>query len=102
VVSDPETQVSAGSVLGASVSATSTPEVVKILPKEKKTGEVLGEEKTEEATPSPTLTPQEEKGGVLGQAVKFAKDRTKLTVGIIAVLLFAGYLVLRKRSGEKK
>lgn len=103
VVSDPETQVSAGSVLGASVSATSTPEVVKILPKEKKTGEVLGEEKTEEATPSPTLTPQEEKGGVLGQAVKFAKDRTKLTVGIIAVLLFAGYLGLRKfRSGEKK
>jgi uncharacterized repeat protein (TIGR01451 family) len=103
VVSDPETQVSAGSVLGASVSATSTPEVVKILPKEKKTGEVLGEEKTEEATPSPTLTPQEEKGGVLGQAVKFAKDRTKLTVGIIAVLLFASYLGLRKfRSGEKK
>jgi len=103
VVSDPETQVSVGSVLGASVSATSTPEVVKILPKEKATGEVLGEEKTEEATPSPTQAPEEEKGGVLGQAVKFAKDRTKLTVGIIAVLLFAGYLGLRKfRSGEKK
>ena len=103
VVSDPETQVSAGSVLGASVSATSTPEVVKILPKEKATGEVLGEEKTEEATPSPTQAPEEEKGGVLGQAVKFAKDRTKLTVGIIAVLLFAGYLGLRKfRSGGKK
>jgi len=103
VVSDPETQVTAGAVLGTSVSATPTSEVVKLLPKEKKTGEVLGEEKTEEATPSPTQAPQEEKGGVLGQAVKFAKDRTKLTVGIVAVLILAGYLGLRKfRSGEKK
>ncbi len=105
VVADPETQVVAGAVLGESTKAPETEEV-KILPKEKK-GEVLGEEKdaskgeaTTESTPSPE-SEKEETGGVLGQAVKFAKEKTKLTLVIALLLGLASYFAskfLRRRG----
>lgn len=98
VVADPETQVSAGAVLGESTVATGSPkaEVVKILPKEEKKGEVLGEEnKEEETVSSPTPEVQEQAGGVLGQAIKFAKDRTKITLLIALGLGVVSYYLSR-------
>ncbi|BCX14686.1 MAG: hypothetical protein KatS3mg088_369 [Patescibacteria group bacterium] len=98
VVADPETQVSAGAVLGESTVATGSPkaEVVKILPKEEKKGEVLGEEnREEEPVSSPTPEVQEQSGGVLGQAIKFAKDRTKITLLIALGLGIVSYYLSR-------
>ena len=56
-----------------------------ILPKEESEGEVLGE--TSEPEASPAVVSTEEPKGVLGEAVTFAKNRTKLTVGIAVVVL---------------
>ncbi len=105
IVADPETQVTAGAVLGEATEAQKAEEV-KALPKEKK-GEVLGEEKDgskEEATPEASPSPESEKGqvgGVLGQAINFAKERTKLTLLIALLLGLASYFVSRFLRREK-
>lgn len=108
VVADPETQVTvvSSAVLGKTTEVSAAEEV-KILPKEKK-GEVLGEgeEKTEGEekageTP-PVESPKPQTAGVLGQAIQFAKDRTKLTLFIAFVLGLMSTLAfraLRKRKG---
>lgn len=60
--------------------------------------EVLGEEA--EATPTPA--PEEKTGGILGQAVKFAKDRTKITLLIVfavGLVLYFAFKFLKKRKG---
>lgn len=60
-------------------------------------GEVLGEETVvpeEIVVPSSTEAP----GGVLGQAVQFAQNKTKLTIAIVAgVILVGGFLYLKLR-----
>jgi hypothetical protein len=57
---------------------------VTILPKES-TGQVLGEEANLETVDNPSAT--ETPNGIIGKVVKFAKDRTKITVGIIALII---------------
>lgn len=79
-------------VLGTSTQATTTPRTsskVVSLPKEE-AGQVLPEstEASKEAV--------EEPKGALGGVVEFAKNRTKLTVLILAGVGFLGYLLYRK------
>lgn len=80
-------------VLGTSTQATAVPGTsskVVSLPKEETQGEVL---------PESTVAPEEvseEPKGVIGEVVQFAKNRTKLTVLIIAAIGLAGYLLYRK------
>lgn len=79
-------------VLGTSTQATATPGTsskVVSLPKEE-VGQVLPESTgiPEEASEAPR--------GVVNQVVQFAKNRTKLTVLILAGLGLAGYLLYRK------
>jgi hypothetical protein len=81
-------------VLGTSTQTTTAPgtsSTVVNLPKETQ-GEVLPE--STEALNKEAVT-QESKGAV-GKVVEFAKNRTKLTVLILAGLGLAGYLLYRK------
>jgi len=103
IVADPETTET---VYEEGEAITPNPVVgegeVKILPKEEKKGEVLGEKEESsenvEVSPAPSESP---KPGVLKEAIQFTKDRTKITVGIIAVLLFAGYFGYKKLLRKK-
>lgn len=80
-------------VLGTSTQATVAPGTsskVVSLPREEVQGQVL---------PESTIAPEEVSEGskgVIGEVVQFAKDRTKLTVLILAGLGLAGYLLYRK------
>ena len=71
-----------------------------ILPKEGTEGEVLGNETEEQPQESPEVIPTEEPAGVLGDAVQFAKDKTKLTVGIVAGIIIIGFLIYRQLKAK--
>jgi len=93
LVGDAKTTTETVYASGSPVSGSTSGKVVS-LPTE---GEVLGNETTvpeEVVVPSPTEAP----GGVLGQAVQFAQNKTKLTVAIVAgVILVGGFLYLKLR-----
>jgi len=82
----------AGTVAGVSTTATTSPSgKVQVLPgEEEQAGEVLPAE-----TEAPQVTAQPSQGVVQGVA-QFAKNRTKLTVLILAGLGLVGYLLYRK------
>ncbi|OGM16265.1 hypothetical protein A2V55_00730 [Candidatus Woesebacteria bacterium RBG_19FT_COMBO_37_29] len=71
---------------------------VRVLPKEEgQGGQVLGQEETQ-GTPTPVPT---QAGGVVGKVVEFAKNRTKITVLIVAVIVIGGYLIYRRLRSQK-
>lgn len=81
-------QITQGQVAGATTSGR-----VGILPKEDK-GQVLGDDESKSEETS-ALADQEGSKNIADQVVSFAKDKTKLTVGIIILVVGAGILGFR-------
>ncbi len=80
-------------------SRVALPEEEKEEVKEEVKGEVLPESTEQlEGLLSPTPKPL----NLIGKAVKFAKDRTKITVGIISVILLASYFAYKKLRSLKE